>query len=360
MTENGRVKHVPDTLALTLDGQEPSAAADGEPQPSSLGPVSVVLPCFDEEGAVRAQVESVRRLLTQHGIEHEIIVVDDGSQDRTAQEAVAARARVLRHQRNRGYGASIKSGMLAARYDTIVISDSDGTYPVEEIPALLRKLESADMVVAARTGPEVHIPWERRPAKWILGVLAELVAGQRIPDLNSGLRAFRRDCLKQYFPILSNRFSFTTTSTLALMADDYHVVYRPINYRQRIGKSKINPRHFLDFMILILRISMMFQPLKIFVPLALTFMGAGAAKSVFDIWALFVRNEHLDPNVIFYPVLSTSAVLLLITGLQLLFIGMLADAIVRRIVQHNVPLLPSRGLMLPEAAQLEDAPVLKP
>src|SRR5204863_7418878 len=116
-----------------------------------------------------------------------------------------------------------KAGILAAQYETIVISDADGTYPADQIPLLVRELETADMAVGARTGEEVHIPLARRPAKWVLGRLASHIAGQRIPDLNSGLRAFHRECIKQYFPILSNRFSFTTTSTLALLADDYRV-----------------------------------------------------------------------------------------------------------------------------------------
>src|SRR5439155_26884325 len=150
-----------------------------------------------------------------HGIPHEIVVVDDGSEDRTAAEALAAYARVLRHPHNRGYGASIKTAILAARHEALVIIDADGTYPAEAIPALLAKLERCDMVVGSRTGSEVHIQAARRPGKWFLRWFASQIAGRSIPDLNSGLRAFRRACVKQYFPLLSNRFSFTTTVTLA-------------------------------------------------------------------------------------------------------------------------------------------------
>jgi len=230
--------------------------------------ISVVIPAFNEEASVGIQVKAVRRVLQTHRIEHEILVVDDGSEDKTAEKAIEAQSRVLRHPINRGYGAAIKTGMLAAKYDTIVITDADGTYPADEIPNLVAKLDTADMVVGARTGTEVHIPIMRRPAKSFLGWLAARIAGQPILDLNSGLRAFRRECVKQYFSILSNRFSFTTTVTLALLADDYLVVYHPINYYQRIGRSKISPRHFMDFTILVLRMAMLFQPLKIFAPLA--------------------------------------------------------------------------------------------
>lgn len=324
---------------------EPNGAANGDGSSEThWPPVSVILPAFGEEAAVRAAVTSIRRELRAQGITHEIIVVDDGSADQTVAEAMNASARVLRHHKNRGYGASIKTGILAARYDTIVISDADGTYPPEAIPDLVRLLEHADMVVGSRTGKHVRIPWLRRLPKKFLAWLAARIAGQPISDLNSGLRAFRRECVKQYFPILSNKFSFTTTSTLAFLADDYRVVYHPIDYYQRIGKSKITPRHFMDFTILILKISMMFQPLKIFVPLAFACLGIGAGKALFDIVALFLRHAQFGWYLLFEPVLSTSAMLFLMTGFQVLFIGMLAEAVVRRLALQNEHLTPSHAI----------------
>jgi glycosyltransferase involved in cell wall biosynthesis len=312
-------------------------------------PISVIVPAYDEEATVAAEVESIRRALSCDGIVHEILVVDDGSKDRTAQQAVQARARVLRHPENRGYGAAIKTGIVAAKHDTIVIIDADGTYPADQIPALVSELETADMVVGARRGPQVHIPLIRRPAKWLLGKLASRIAGQPIPDLNSGLRVFRRECMKQYFPILSNRFSFTTTGTLALLADDYRIVYHPINYYRRSGQSKIHPRHFMDFTILVLRMAMLFQPLKIFVPLAFSCGFLGALKVAYDIMTLFPRASALDWSLFYQPVLSTSAILLLLIGLQLLLIGMVADGVLRRIAQHNRPLVPSSAILFSEA-----------
>lgn len=313
-------------------------------------PVTVIIPAYNEEGAVGSQVHAIARVLETEGIPYEIIVVDDGSHDRTTENAVQAGARVLRHLENRGYGASLKTGIDAAHYDTIVISDADGTYPSHEIPTLISKLETADMVVGARTTRVSHIPLIRRPAKWILGKLANQIAGRKIPDLNSGLRAFRRDCVRQYFPILSNRFSFTTTSTLALMADDYRVVYHPIDYYARVGQSKIKPRHFMDFMMLVLRMAMLFQPMKIFVPLAVGCIGLGLVKLLFDIVSFYPRTGTFSWDLLVQPVLSTSAVLLLLVGLQLLLIGMVADGALRRIAQHNGPLVPSHGVRVVEAA----------
>ena len=307
--------------------QSPSAAAST--------PVSVVLPAFNEGASVADEVRAVRLALAAAAIPHEIIVVDDGSEDATGDEARQAGARVLRHTVNRGYGAAIKSGVLAAKHDVVVITDADGTYPAEQIPTIVSKLRHADMVVGARIGPNVVQPTLRRPAKWVLRRLAALIAGQPIPDLNSGLRAFRRSCLQQYFPVLSNRFSFTTTSTLALLADDYVVAYHPIDYRRRKGTSKISPRHFMDFLMLVLRISMVFQPLRLFVPVALFFIGVGGLKGVYDVATLFIRARTVDWSLLYQPALSTSAIFLTLTGLQLMLIGMVADAVVRRIALHN-------------------------
>jgi len=298
--------------------------------------VSVVIPAYNEEAGVGPQVKSVRGGLQSHGIPHEIIVVDDGSEDRTAEEAVRAGARVLRHLNNRGYGASLKTGIMAATYEAIAITDADGTYPSDQIPVLLKQLESADMVVGARTGKKVSIPWVRKPGKWALGWLANRIAGQHVPDLNSGIRVFWRECAVQYFSVLSNKFSFTSTITLSFLADDYHVIYHPINYYPRIGKSKIVPRHFLDFTILVLRMAMLFQPLKVFVPLAFVFGLLGMTKVLFDIAASVVRHGGLHWAVLSEPTLSTSAVLLLLGSFQLLLIGMMADGLVRRI-GHNQP-----------------------
>jgi glycosyltransferase involved in cell wall biosynthesis len=306
-------------------------------------PVSVIIPAFNEATSIGNQIQSVQKVLIAHGFTYEIIVVDDGSQDATAEVCLHANVRLLQHPENRGYGASLKTGILAANYEVIVIIDADGTYPAEQIPLLVAKLENADMVVGARIGDTVKIPWVRQPAKWLLRMLATRIAEQPIPDLNSGMRVFRRETIQQYFSILSNRFSFTTTSTLAYMADDYRVIYHPINYYQRVGKSKIVPWAFMDFTVLIIRMSMMFNPLKVFTPLALTFGFLGVLKTVYDVWALFARNPGAGWTLLLQPVLSTSAVLLLFVGLQLMMIGMVADGVVRRIAQHNRPLAPSYG-----------------
>jgi glycosyltransferase involved in cell wall biosynthesis len=306
--------------------------------------VSVVVPVFNEEAAVAAEIHKVRRVLESRGIAHEIIIVDDGSADQSGLRAAEAGATVIRHVENRGYGAAIKTGMAAARYDTIVITDADGTYPADQIPELLAELETADMVVGSRTGAEVHIPLVRRPAKWVLNWVATRVAGRKIPDLNSGLRAFRRDCVNQYLSILSNRFSFTSTVTLALLGDDYRVVYHPISYFPRIGKSKITPWHFMDFLMLVMRLAVLFQPLRVFVPIATACTSIGVLKAIYDVISFFPRNRQQGlESLLVQPLLSTTAVLFLVAGMQLLVVGLVADAVLRRIAQYHTP-VPSRAV----------------
>ena len=279
--------------------------------------VSIVIPAFNEESGVRPVVVELREILQRHEIRGEIIVVDDGSTDATARAAAAAGARVIRHLSNRGYGAALKTGIPAATYDIIAITDADCTYPAEHIPNLLAELESADMVVGARVGRNVQIPLIRRPVKWALNHLANYLSNARIPDLNSGLRAFRRDVVMQYFPILPDQFSWTMTITLAMHCDKYAVSYLPINYRERKGRSKIMPWDAGSFLILILRTSMLFRPLRVFLPLVYAFLAYGLIKMTVDL-------SH-------QPSVSASAALALVIALLILLIGMLGDMVATRL-----------------------------
>jgi glycosyltransferase involved in cell wall biosynthesis len=280
-------------------------------------PISIIIPAFNEERGIGPVIAEVRERLRARGIEAEVVVVDDGSRDGTAQVASAAGARVIQHRSNRGYGAALKTGIAAASHEVVAIIDADGTYPAARLPDMVDELEHADMVVGARTGSDVQIPLLRRPAKWVLAQLANYVSGTRIPDLNSGLRVFRRDVVMQYFPILPDQFSWTTTITLALHCDKYAVSYLPIDYRVREGVSKIVPWDAYNFAILILRTAMLFRPLRIFLPLVVLCLLYGTGKMTLDM----IR----DPNI------SASALLALLSALQLLLIGMLGDAMAMRL-----------------------------
>lgn len=282
-----------------------------------ISSVSVVIPAFDEEASVAETVTEIRETFERSAVDVEVIVVDDGSRDNTATNAGLAGARVIQHRSNRGYGASLKTGIMAASREIVAITDADGTYPARYLPDMLHKLNHADMVVGSRTGANVNIPLSRRPAKWLLRVLANYVANAKIPDLNSGLRVFRRDIAIQYFPILSNQFSFTTTITLAMFCDKYAVSYVPIDYRRRVGNSKIMPWDAGNFAMLILRIAMLFKPLRVFFPLVVICLAYGIGKSIFDL----TRD----------PMISATAILSLLSALQLILVGMLGEAISLRL-----------------------------
>jgi glycosyltransferase involved in cell wall biosynthesis len=157
--------------------------------------VSVVVPAYNEEGAIDSVIDQIEKAMTSTGMAYEIVVVDDGSTDRT--RSVLSQRKgitVVTHQENRGYGAALKSGIRKAQGEVIVITDADGSYPNEEIPRLLAGLdESCEMVVGARTGELVSIPWLRRTGKWVLGMLANYLSGRKIADMNSGLLSFRKE-----------------------------------------------------------------------------------------------------------------------------------------------------------------------
>jgi glycosyltransferase involved in cell wall biosynthesis len=285
--------------------------------------LSVVIPAYNEAAGIGPVLTELDRVLGEAGIDHELLVVDDGSTDGTA-GAVAERTdtlsglRVVRHATNRGYGAALKTGIGAARAPIVAITDADGTYPSAALPGLYRELveQGADMVVGARTGDNVHIPLLRRPAKAVLARLAEYLSGHEIPDLNSGLRVFRREAALERFHLISDGFSFTTTITLALLARSRPVLFLPVDYMRRTGSSKIRPvADTFNFLVLILRVSVYFEPLKVFLPAAGLLALSGVAYGVVQVVA---GN------------LGEAPVLLCVSALQILLVGLIADMISRR------------------------------
>ena len=278
--------------------------------------VTLVIPAYNEEAGIERTLAQARAVLDPLGGDYEIIVVDDGSTDQTRALAESAGVRVVVQPENRGYGAALKAGIATASHECIVISDADGTYPADAIPKLLEYADDYEMVVGARTGAEVSVPLMRRPAKAILRVLASYLAGRKIPDLNSGLRVLRRETVRRLEHILPSGFSFTTTITLALLCDDRSVYYYPINYYERVGDSKIRPTHALEFLILILRAIVYFNPLKVFLPLGGFFFLFGLLKLSYDV---LIGAAGAPPWI------SESAVLSFIGAALVWSLGLLAD-----------------------------------
>ena len=281
--------------------------------------ISVVIPAYNEESGLADVVRGLRASMESSGRPFEIIVVDDGSLDRTPEVARGlGGVTVVTHTKNRGYGAALKTGIRAAMGDQILICDADGTYPPESIPELLAGADGHDMVVASRTGPSVEIPIFRRLAKGILRRLAIYLSESEIPDLNSGLRIFRKESVMPHFPILPAGFSFTTTITLAMLCNEGSVSYVPCNYNKRRGRSKIRPlRDTVNFLILILRTILYFNPLKIFLPVSL---AIGAMFVVSFAYDLFVLDDLTEKTLIFF-----------LSAVQILAIGVIADLITKRV-----------------------------
>ena len=279
--------------------------------------ISVVIPAYNEAAAIGPTLQRVQAALDRSQYEGEIIVVDDGSTDGTADEIPQhPQVRLIRHPQNKGYGAALKTGIRQASHETILILDADGTYPCERIPDLAAQIGPYDMVVGARTGENVHIPLIRRPAKWALNRLANYLSDAKIPDLNSGMRAFKRDVALRFFRLLPSGFSFTTTLTLALLTNAYNVLYIPIDYYPRTGRSKIDPfRDTINFFALVVRMVLSFRPLRVFVPVALTMMLISLVKVIYDIK---VYDFHI----------ATSTVVLVTLTFQIIVLGLIADLIV--------------------------------
>lgn len=283
--------------------------------------MTIVIPVYNEEKGVAGVMERLAAI--DLGAPVEILAVNDGSEDGTA-EALAElerripNLRVVTHYKNQGYGAALKTGFKQARHEVVVITDADGTYPEDRIVDLLARIDDgAEMVVGARLGENVHIPLLRRPPKWVLRKLASFLAGTPIPDLNSGLRAFRRELVLAYRPILPQGFSFTTTITLASITNNHRVDYISVDYAPRAGRSKIRPIHdTLAFTALILRTVLYFNPLKVFYPVA------------FGIFLLLLGSLYYD--VFLERNLGDKTVLLFVTLVQILSVGLLADLIEKR------------------------------
>ena len=298
--------------------------------PARLGEatLAVVVPAYNEEHGVAESLPDLFHALEGGVAKSEVIVVDDGSADATARECeklLAPRegARLFRHPVNRGYGAALKTGILASEADLIAITDADGTYPSDRLPDLCAKLldEGYDMVVGARTGDNVSIPLIRWPVKWVLARLVNAIARTRVPDANSGLRVFRRDVAMRFLPFLPDGFSFTTTITLGMLVNGYRVAFVPIDYYHRVGRSKIAPvRDTLRFVRLIVMVGLYFAPLRVFMPFA------GILFLLAILWAVF-------SYLVLGRLADVSTLVIVMASVQVASVGLLAELINRRL--HN-------------------------
>jgi len=290
--------------------------------------LSIVIPAYNEEAAIIETIKHVTDIMDPSSVPYEVILVNDGSTDKTARiindylsihPLVADRVRFVEHEYNRGYGASLKTGIQAAKNEAICITDADGTYPNNRIPELFELFtqKKYDMVVGRRSFK--NLPTFTKPAKWAITRLANFLVEGKIPDINSGLRVFRRSIALEYFPIICDGFSFTTTITLVMFSNGYQVHYEPIEYFKRKGKSKIRPiRDTINFIQLIIRTVAYFNPLKVFVPVSIFLFITGLV--------LFIMGRT---GIFFAETPNDTISILFVGGIQILATGMLADMIVK-------------------------------
>jgi glycosyltransferase involved in cell wall biosynthesis len=297
-------------------GYAPAAVAGAlsEGRPLAHG-FTVVIPALNEEEGVGEVVRRMRAIMDGTGQPYEVIVVDDGSSDATAERAKEAGATVLRHPQNAGYGAGLKTGIVCAQYDRIVIADADGTYPIERIPDLIAESDRFDMVVGARQGKYYRESLFKEPARIGLGKLCEWVTGTRIPDVNSGLRVFRTALARQYFHVISQGFSFTTTITLAALSNGYFVRYVPVDYYRRVGKTKVKLlRDTLRTTQIILQAIVYYNPIKLFLAFGLVCLALALLC-----WLLYALTLA--------TVAGIAAVLWSVSVVHFIALGLLADLI---------------------------------
>jgi glycosyltransferase involved in cell wall biosynthesis len=231
--------------------------------------ISVLIPAFDEARSIESTIARVATVLGASGIDYETIVIDDGSTDETAALAEATGARVLRHPANAGYGRALKTGLRAASGEWVAIVDADGTYPVEDLPRLLEGTPRFDMVVGARRGAHYRGSLLKWLGRQVLERMVHFVAGVRVPDVNSGMRVFRKTIALANIARIGNGFSFTTTLTLAMLLEGHFVQYVPIDYAPRIGTSKVRmSRDTLRMLQILVMAINWYNPLKLFLLLA--------------------------------------------------------------------------------------------
>ncbi len=292
-------------------GGAPRAGAD-------LFDVSVVLPVYNERGHLREEIDRIRAALTASPYTFEIIVVDDGSDDGSEVDLPAIDGiRLIRHAHNRGSGASRRTGTTAARGRVVVWTDVDMTYPNDEIPMIVKELDGFDHVVGARRTEEGTVRILRVPAKWFIRKLASYLTETDIKDLNSGLRAFRRDVAMQYVHHLPKGFSCVTTLTMSFLSNGYSVKYVPIDYFPRAGRSKFHWwKDTKRYLLQVVRMTLSYNPLKVFLPVGGLLLLAGLIKLGID-WGW--RDFRLASNTL----------LIFLAALQSITVGLLADLIVR-------------------------------
>ena len=274
--------------------------------------ISIIIPAYNEADGISEFLDKLIKEVKKHK-EHsvEIIVVNDGSTDTTFEKANNFEGvTVISHKHNKGYGASLKTGIRACANNVVVIIDADNSYDIEDIYTLLKHFKENDMVVGVRSTLNHKGEFMKRMARRVFRTLAYFLTQRKIPDLNSGLRVMDKSIVNKYMYLLPDGFSFTTTITIAMLTNLYFVHYEPIKYHPRTGSSKISPvMDFSRFIYLILTTILCFKPVRVFMPIAFFFFAA-------SIFVLLFSYFYLG------KVMDITTVLLFLSGTNFFGIGL--------------------------------------
>lgn len=307
----------PDIMPAPTQAQPAGTSTIPVPQPPDFAPdqdpytLTVIIPAYNEGDAVHRVIHKVRELRPRA----EILVVDDGSKDNTADAARTAGARVVRHPYNKGNGAAVKTGLRNATGDVVLLLDADGQHPPEDIERVLEPIGEYDLVVGARTR-DSESAWIRDFGNFVFNRLATYLSGREIPDLTSGFRAMKRDMIMEFIHLLPNLYSYPTTSTLAFIKAGYNVRFVPIRARKGTGRSNTRiVRDGVRAVVIILRMITLFAPMKIFLPFSIFLFLSGVVYGLVNILVLGINRI---PN---------GSVLLILSSLFIFLFGLISEQI---------------------------------
>ncbi len=277
--------------------------------------VSIVLPAYNEEEAIAKVIDDIQASMRTTAYQYEILVVDDCSKDKTADIAQSKGVRVVRRVVQGGSGSSRRTGILESQGEIIVMLDADGSYEAGDIPKLLTYFPQYDQVNGARTSEQGTMKLLRTPAKWFIRMLACYLTNTYIPDLNTGLKAFKKDIMRRYLWVLPDGFSCVTTMTLAFLANGYAVKYVPTTYHKRIGLSKFHPiKDTANYMNTVVRMIMYFKPLRVFGPATFFLFSFAIIKSIL--------------SLMYTSTLQESDIIIFMAAVMVAALGLIADLIV--------------------------------
>lgn len=273
---------------------------------------SVIIPAFNEAAGITQLLDKIVQMELHHGFE--IIVIDDGSTDQTADIVRKYPVKLISHRTNQGYGASLKTGIRKATGKHVIMLDSDGQHDPAYIPQIAAKLNEYDLVIGERSQCSFQVRG-RQSGKKIIRWVGQYLFDQKLPDYNSGLRGFNRQLIMSMLHMMPNGFSFSTTSTMAFIKEGYFIGTIPVVVAERQGRAS-NVKFIRDgckTLLLLFRIIMLFNPLKVFFPTSIIVSTIGM------IWGIY--------GYVMFERIANSATIIIVMGMFLFFIGLIADQI---------------------------------